>query len=473
MAQPSGTGTHLDEFLARVGPFLDIWRTIDVRWSAINQGGEWRNLFTQARFGWDPGGMPQQGLVQLGERFRAGRFRMPQTEGLGWLRAIAGGSYVAEDTRVRLDYLPRSPAGAPPLTYGWTPMQYDRTGQLANMRSLTQVGLQGYVLLGNGGAAWDLADPEEWTHIQDGLLAFERPFGEIGEFSTSYLGFPEPKTVGHATAFEIVAPFDSTIRGWSIQGESALSGVIAHPPTIDAANLSLAAILRGPDVIDRGQWHLASSAIDSLAPLRTATFELPWRGYSEANLYLMFRRRTLDVLRVLLPAPGTANTRFQSLFAMPLIGDTLASDLANPDSVRDSHRLELLVCWILHLCGFQVMPTGLPEFPAGDVPDILAFDPYSNGVLVVEVTRKDPLADGKLSTLRRRADEMRSRMSAAEVHAVMVVPAREAFLPSEIEEASRLEVTLLGHPDLQSLFGRGQASELSTSVLRSIVERRG
>lgn len=469
MAQAGGPGTVLEEFLARVGPFRDIWPTIDVRYSAIQQGGEWRNLFTRANFSWDSGAMPQQGSLRIGERFRAGRFRMPQAEGLDWLRTITSGSFAAEGFQVRFDYLPRSPPGAAPIAYGWTPMQYDRTGQLANMRSLTQVGLQGYVLLGNGGSAWDLADSEEWVRIQDGLLAFERPFGELGEFSTTYLGFPDPKSVGHTTVFEVVAPFDSTIRGWSIEEGSSFKGVIAHPPTIDPATLGLAAILRGPEVIDRSQWKPIPSAGGEVAPLRLATFELPWRGYSEANLYLMLRGRTLDVLKVLLPAPGTANMRFQSLFAMPLIGDTLVSDLANPDSVRDSHRLELLVCWTLHLCGFQVIPTDLPEFPQGDSPDLLAFDPYSSRALVVEVTRKDPQADGKLSRLRRRTDELQSKMPTSDLRAVMVVPARESFQDPEVEAARGLNVILLGHSDLQGLFELAQSNELVTTVFRKIV----
>ncbi|MGB6500348.1 MAG: hypothetical protein WBG19_02950 [Thermoplasmata archaeon] len=474
MTTPPPTIRHeqLESFLTRIEPFLDIWPQIDLRYSTVLQGGDWRNLFTRVSFSWDRTPPASMGVLALGEKFRAGRLTLPREDGVAWLKNLGRGRMPLENIEVRLDWVMTGSGGEPTSSYGWTELQSNHSGGLANLKLLERTSLHAYVLQGNGGLPWELQTAEEWLRLEDSLLRLEHPFGGLGEFSTAYLGFSEAKTLGHSTSFDIVAPFDTAFLGWSIKEGRAFTGLISHPPTVAAGDLSIAAILSTADLVDRMQCKVAVESGTAPDQLVTSKFGFPWKDYRTINLRLLLRGIAVDSLPLVFPAPGSANPRFQSLFGLHRIGELLSETLAQPKSVRESHRLEILVCWILHLCGFQTAPTGLPDMDGGDVADIIAFDPYANEAFVVEVTARDPLSNEKLSRLRRRADTVAASVPTLTFYPVAVAVARDSFLDTEMEAAKALSIILLGRADLQRLFELAQANELPGNILRRLISGR-
>jgi hypothetical protein len=442
-----------------------MWPAINVRYSAVLQGQEWRNLFTRVTFTWDRSPPPSQGLMILRESFRAGGLWFPMPDGLEWVRSIGSSRPVIDGVSVRLDHVN---VNNPPATteYGWTEFRLGRAGELNHLKQLDKESHQGYLLMGNGGMAWELLNHDEWGKLRDSLLGLPQPYGGLEEFSTAYLGFSEPRTVNHSVAFEIMAPFDVTFQDWSIKDGRSLEGHVTYPPTVPEDRLSVAGMLTGSAGTDRQRVSIKKTRGGTASDLVQAAFSLPFQEYQEIRLHLLLKNHNVDTWHALIPAPGSPNPRFQALFGLGRIGDLLAETLAQPDTVRDSHRLELVVCWLLHLCGFQVMPTDLPTLTGADVADVVAYDPYSNEGLVVEVTGKDPLGNEKLTKLRRRTDDLAASAPSMKFCPVAIAAARESFLATELEAAQTLCVTLLGRNDMQRLLTLAQENRLPSEILR-------
>jgi hypothetical protein len=455
----------LDTFLARVEPFNDMWPAVNVRYSAVLQDREWRNLFTRVTFTWDRTPPSSQGLMILRESFRAGRLWLPMPDGLEWVRSIRSGRPMIDGAVVRLDHVNGNDPGST-TRYGWTEFQLGRGGELNHLKQVDKETHQGYLLMGNGGMAWELLKHEDWVNLRDSLLGLPQPYGGLEEFSTEYLGFSEPRTVNHPVAFEIMAPFDVTFQDWSIKEGRSLEGHVTYPPTVPEDRLTVAGMLTGFDGTDRRRTPITKTREGGPSELVQAAFSLPFHDQQEIRLHLLLRNHNVDTWHALIPAPGSPNPRFQALFGLGRIGDQLAETLAQPDAVRDSHRLELVVCWLLHLCGFQVMPTDLPTLTGADVADVVAYDPYSNEGLVVEVTGKDPLSNEKLTKLRRRTDDLASHVPSIRFVPVAAAVARDTFLQTEVDVARGLSVALLGRPQLQRLLTVAQENRLPSETIR-------
>ncbi len=220
---------------------------------------------------------------------------------------------------------------------------------------------------------------------------------------------------------------------------------MTYPATVQDRDLTVAGILTGSSGVVRQ--HSAVTRVKESGPgdLVESSFTLPFGEFREVRLHLLLRGHNVDSVRAAIPAPGSPNPRFQSLFGLGRIGDVLAEVLSQPEAAKNAERLELAICWLLHLCGFQVMPTDLPKLTGSDVADVVAYDPYSANGLVIEVTAKDPLSGEKLSKLRRRTDALASSASSVTFYPVAIAPSRESFLEIEIEAAQRLSITLRKH----------------------------
>jgi hypothetical protein len=474
VSTPVANGRHeqLESFLSRVSPFLDFWPSIDLRYSAIKQEGEWRNLFTRAVFSWKRNPLPSHGVLTLQDWFRAGRLTIERDAGIAWLRNLRNGRLRVEDIELRMDHVQTQHPNKPITSYGWTELRLDRTGTARGLNQFERTSLQGYVLQGNGGMAWELLGAQDWVRLEDLLFGLQHPYGGVGEFATSYLGFPEARTQGHTTAFEIVAPLDTSFLGWSISGGTTFDGRTEHPPTVQASDLGVAAILMSATDIDRIRALVSIEADTPPDQLSTSTFSFPWNEYRTMSLHLLLRGHAVDTLSAIFPTPGSPNPRFQALFALGRIGELITEVLDQPGSVRDSRRMELVVCWLLHMCGFQTIPTDQPSLTGGDVADLIAFDPYSNTGLVVEVTGHDPLSHEKLTKLRRRADNLAGAVASIAFYPVSVAVARDSFLETEVEIAKALSITLLGHTELQRLLALAQANELPANALRRLLSEK-
>jgi hypothetical protein len=180
----------------------------------------------------------------------------------------------------------------------------------------------------------------------------------------------------------------------------------------------------------------------------------------------------VDVLRVAFPSSSTDNLRLRSLAPFPRMTQLLNEILGQTQTIVSSDRQEILIAWILHLCGFQTMLSDVDGMKGGDAPDLIAFDPYStSNVLVVEVTGTDPLNHDKASKLRRRTDALNGVLGGVMARAVLALPCRDSPLDIEIEIADRLSIALLTRPKLWELLRKAQENLLPSRIATEVIDR--
>jgi hypothetical protein len=468
----TSSGPRMGPFLEMIGPLRDLWNSLDVRYAAIKQDGIFRNLFTRASLSFEICETPTSDILVSTPDFRAGRLRFPRERGLEWLLTIENDIVSVDGESVRLDYLSRVRAtdSGQAGVYGWTHFLLTRSGELANLRTLGRQGLRGIYLMGNGGVVWELFDAGTWDRLKNRLLALPKPFGGLEDLTSAYIGYPEGKGPNHVTSFDVVAPIDAGFIGWKIREDRTFVGSFVHPPSLKPHEISLTAILSASAGVERQHPSVPEFEPESSGAVPVRSFTLQLHDYHRIRLHLMIRGEEVDVLEVVLPAPGGSNPRQLALFGLDQISQTLAETLARPESVKNSHRLELAVAWLFHLYGLQVMPTDVAEFAGGDVPDVIGYDPYLDRAVAVEVTVKDPLSNDKLSKHRRRTDRLIEKSSGVTWYSLIVAPARENFYPTELGPASALGVVVWGAPELRTLLDGAGLNPLPSAVFDSLAK---
>ena len=468
----SANPTQPQVFFTKIEPLLPYWASVELRYSAILQAGEWRNLLSRARLGWEKVDEPVAEILLDDERFRAGRVLMGLSGALPALKASEDGFVRMRDVSFKLDYLSsRSNPPGTPSKYGWTCWMYETSGGLRNLEWGTFEGNQGYHLAAHGGQLREIVDIDEWTRIHDLLLDGNPPYTSIEDFSTTFLGFRQEQTYNHVAAFELEAMLPISFADWDLVSPETFTAKVRSAPTVRASDLKTVAVLTSQDRTDRLKVECTPVSSDSLG-WNDSVVTIPFRGYSWVDLHLLLQKSEVDVLRGAFPATGTDNLRFRSLAPFPRLTQLLNETLEQAHTITSSDRQEILVSWILHLCGFQTMLTDVDGMKAGDAPDLLAFDPYStSNVLVVEVTGRDPLNHDKASKLRRRTDELGVALAGSKPRAVLVLPGRDSLLDLEIEIAERLSIALLTRPKVWQLIRLAQENTLPARVTTELIDR--
>jgi len=110
--------------------------------------------------------------------------------------------------------------------------------------------------------------------------------------------------------------------------------------------------------------------------------------------------------------------------------------------------------------------TGPMRGKAGLVCDLLAFDPYSNDDVVIDVTLSEPLNSEKLAKVRVRTDAVQSKLAELKVRAVIAVPGRDDFLPEELTAAAGVAVRLVSRSDLREMIESAQENEMPSTTTK-------
>jgi hypothetical protein len=465
----AGTSSHTT-FLEALRPLADIWTSFELRYSEVLQEGQWRNLLTRGTFGWEtePASMIDEVVVD-DPTFRAGSKVVTAREGFDALAATESGELNLGGVRFRFDYISTRTGGnvTNPTRYGWTPWRIGRDGGLNNFGLGQLEGIQGFGLIGNGGMLRDEVTTEEWFRIRNLLLDGEPPYTGFEDFSTAFLGFEQGHTLDHVTAFDVRAVLATMFAEWTINEEGLFEVKVRSPPTIPASELKVVAALWGAETTDRLKLGCSTEIVDA-AGWNLSSLKFPNKGYHWIDLHLVVRRGERDFLRLPLPSKGTVNPRLQPAFGLGRIWELLNETLEKGEGVKSSDRMEILVAWIFHLSGFLTMSIGLSALNAGE-NDLMAFDPYSNETLMIEVTSKDPLNKDKLTKLRRRTDSIASATANGRPRALAVVPDRDSFLPTEVEEAQRLSITLVPRPKLYRMLEQAQENDLPQDILKELL----
>ncbi|HEY1197119.1 MAG TPA: hypothetical protein VGG32_00105 [Thermoplasmata archaeon] len=456
-------------FLDRIRPFQDLWTSIEFRYSAVKQQDRWCNLFSRVQFRWDPLACEVHELEIETETFRGGCLRLPLKAGLEWLKGVETGSVRVGGTQINLGHEVRRPGSdVDSFThYSWSIWKLDRYGGLRNLPSRSPEWEQGFEFAGYGEWANTLLNIDGWGATHDALLASRKPYAGLAEFTVGFLGFTEARSPIHPVVLEVEAFYGALFDEWAIK-EGKFVGSVQRPRSSRLGDLSITAILSSPDSPLRLHLPLRNERDVEGTPLVASDFSFPFEGFQLVELHLLLRGHDVDALQIRFPSPDTPNPRLRALEALDLMWKNLNTTLDEAGAVKNPAALEMLVSWVLHLCGFQVMLVGHPPLHGGDVPDLLAFDPFSNEGLVVEVTRDVSLSQDKMIRLSKRTASVQYASPSVRFHAVAVAPAAESFLESEIKAARELGVALLSKQDLTQLLNEAQENPLPTDVLRKV-----
>lgn len=471
--EPPRSVPQVGRFLQSITPFKEIWKSARFAYSAVRQAGEWRNLFSTLHLDWaEPDGATPERLVDSQE-IRVGSTRLARDAAIEFVaRAASESAYLIDGLRIRLDTLtPTNSGGTTTTLYGWTPWRLDGNNRRWNLNVGDDPNVQGYALQADGNRAADLLTHAEWLAVHNALLAAEEPVAGIPELTTGYLGFDDLKTINHMLTLEVTARFASQITEWSVDQTGQFQGRIQCPPTIAEGDLDVAAIMSRGGEYDRIHVPALPSTIQGNSGLAVRTFGFRFQGYDWVELHLMLKGWQIHHHEIRFPSPNTENPRARVLPALGRVGELLTETLDQSTPIRSSERFEQLVGWILHLAGFQVMQTDFPPMKGGEA-DLIAFDPYSQSHLVIEVTARDPLNNEKLSKLRRRTDDIRATVPTETFYAVAIVPDRDSFLPTEIATATQLGVGLLSKPDLNRILEMAGENHLPARILSQVVLKR-
>lgn len=462
-----GSRTPVSTFLDRLQDLRDLWQFGDLRYSAFKQGGEWRNLATQLILAWErPSDSVHPPTVPFDELL-VGRHILSRDEATSLLRSAENGDFLVPGAKIRMDSILNrgDPVGQRTQRPAWNEWYLDRSSHAQGVGQGVPDALSGYATVAYGERFCDIIDVETWTRIRYALLQATPAYAGFEDLTSNFELATEALTWGHQVRFQCTAPLGTQFSRWDLT-EGTLSGTVVAPSTVKAGDLRISAILRRLDNIDRLGIAPGDFRLSRDSGLGTASYSIPIANYSGVDLHLMLRGIEVDQLRLSLPTLETVNPRVVALTALDRVPLLLNQTLDEAPRLRSVDRLETLTAWVLHLCGFQVMgaDTGSSRGKAGLVCDLVAFDPYSNGVAVLDVTTSEPLDNAKLVKVRLRTDAVAAKLPGFDVYGVVVVPGRDSFHDEEADQATRASVRLLSRSDLIEMMEYAQRNEMPQTV---------
>lgn len=462
----------VDEFIERLRPLEDLWPFGDLRYSAFKQEGEWRNVATQLTLTWTA--PPELVVPKLRhDRFVAGRKILVGDDVFETLRSASNGDFTVDDRRIRLDYIRTSGASDRSVVKvsSWSQYYLGSNWRLQAIFQGAPETLWGYALVTNGGQIQDFVDAESWAGIRHALLLADPPYAGFEDLSSNFLTTSDPLEWHWPTRFQCTAPLGTQFEEWILR-DGSLEGKLHVPPNAKPEDLRITAIFGRRDQIARSTVTPGKLGPHSVPELRSAPFSIPFESFTWADLHLLIRSIEVDRLRLVLPSPETSNPRLKVLGSLDRVPLLLNEILESAPKMHSTDPLETVVSWILHFCGFQVMgvDTGPMRGKSGLVCDIMAFDPYSNEAVVLDVTASEPMVNEKLVKVRVRKDAVQAQLPDVKIRAVIAVPGRDSFLPEELAAASAASVRLVSRADLRDMVESAERNEMPSAIAKRFFE---
>ncbi len=442
---------QVETFRGMISPFLDDWKSIDLRVVAQRRGDA-QCLFHAIRAVLDHrepsyptrGDLPQTPhLLVAHERW--------EVERLGEiLDSIPKGELsLAEDTVVirQFDGQNWKPVSSPYVSF------WERN----RCRSEFGIDLASFVL-----QIWQsLPTDYEFLRVVDaGLRSGSPPWDGLSDLRSNFLGFivdKSPRT--DAGTLEIIAPLGVRLSERSSIEERKLRAVVETNPGVSESEIVLSAIGRLPE---GSTFRRLCNPTQAGRELGTQ-IELP---LIPSNVKLIASYRGVDVDRR--EFFTAANPRLPAMELLGFNSDELRS------SLEEARGQELEKCYaiLLQILGFSPI---LSE-TGRDAPDMIAFPKQDDWVLVVECTEAEPDLSNKLTKLATRTKLVRQAMGGLEAQPVLMTRMRRGVLNvTDLEKAQKegiAVVTLDEVPGLLQLAREGAESRKVRDYLSAHIPSR-
>ena len=439
----------------------EFWRSLDLRVCAIRKGRRWMNLITRGFLDHRlPRSVPSFSPVER-RQFRAWQVVRPVWDLPAIVRGIADGKMRLRPRYV--GYAGQSGQAATDFSYSFMELSASHlTGEydLWSRHSLVAYGPSIFDVVEQAGH-----DPRELDGmIRGGLHAYDGLPDLVRRFCTRPRGL---RVHGHTTVIELFAPigvrFDPERSSSSADRVTVAVRAVAD---VFVANADLNWTIgrsTGEPVrhesakLAEGEWKQEGSA-------SLSEFETPVQnGDSTAAAFIVIGDRCVDRVSVPL-ASTTSNVRIKAQDAIdPGLG-RFHKQLRGRGKDK-SRQFEAAVGLLFFFLGFDVHPLS-GHTRRGETVDHLAHTPGSSVTFVIECTLRSLDTGGKVGKLIDRCEDIRGRLPAREVIAVLTTASERGHLAkAEVEKAERDDVVLLAQEDVQDLWVAAQAGETSAQVV--------
>ncbi len=459
--------TTLEHFMDAIRPYMDGWKTIDVRAVAITLHGTWAGLAIRATLTSAQLSSPVQPTIELPD-FTAVHERhgieslaeLLHTLETGVLRF--GGRAISYG-RIEQNCL----VPTPPDFYFQMNRRSDPwvQGDLSFPTALLEIrGEQIHRLL------QDRPEALDWR-----LRALDTPYDGLDDLLVGFVGLSKPSwgRTTETAVIQVVAPIQVRLgEGCQLsRGKLNIEVEAIGYESIDDVSVSMIAAGRTAGLqrvsvgFNRGDWQGHGTS-------RVAYRQLDLGDTTSATLFLRFRQNALDATTVADPAGLLDNPRIAACSHFDR--DLNRYQLALRGEGRDrSGDFEIAVATLFHFCGFNTGPYGrLPGIQ--EEIDVVAFVPGRPYIVAAECTVAEIDANEKLSKLSRRSKALRETLPGFSVCPLLVTPlARRDITDLDLAKATAEGIGVLAAEELEELLelagGRLEPAEMF-GHLASLVE---
>ena len=469
---------HLDAFRLALDQAPPLWRSVDIRTMAVDIGGTWYNVLTRCRLRTDvPSEVPPVRYLPRTKRVVSLQ-QVITIEGLpGLLDDVLEGTLEVEGFPIRFMDPGHQTEDARPYRFFSFFDELATSVAWAGTRWLNTPREEWPTLLLTGaGPSLDALRsmlPRNARDWDAEIHTSSTPMDGILGMAEHVIGLKPDQDQPVPSTFRVEAPFEGrfdTARCRLYDGELDITLYAGSDAAIE--HLSVGCIAMKTDTLvlsetlslprDAWSWH---------ASRWVGRYQRDMGEATAVTLLLRVGDRRLEKLRLTDFSRSGGNPRLKAYADADHELSHLRANLSGIRSAKaDSEALENGTARLLALLGFQSIRVG-PGGEVSNAADVIAFDPYNNGVLIVECTTGALDSGGKLGKLHLRANQLRSVLPHHTVRAVLVTSLPHAGLePSEMQKAARSRTSVWSQEVLKSLVDMAEQGVETRAVLRTVAQ---
>ena len=452
-----------DQFLLTIKPCVDMWRSIDLRILA----------FRDPRLGWKCDCL-RATLAVSEEKFRFPRFPSHPDVLIGYeiwpsdrlaelLACLEKGELTLKMETVHVKR-PVGPDEWQPLTTYYVRSHDRREARARFGDDWSAIVLDGY---DSASLTTELRLARE--RMDAGLIDSDPPWKGIADVRHSFVGLPwDDSRRDDLLRVEVVAPLLLRFGSKTLLDEADLSLEMESAATVDLEKAALSIFATtGEEITSRERVSLgrySGAPGDKRFALRR-----PIRSvFSGVSCVLGYAGVTTDSVQ-LFRAPLTVRPDWAASHFVTGGPQEVAEALR---STAGGDPFEHAVATVLFLLGFAVVHYGRNTFGrGGDAPDIMAFAPGENWLLIVECTTREVDFGAKIAKLVTRTKEIQNVVGPYIAFPVLVTRQSRKDLPgTALEDAAREKVVLITSDNFDDLV-RFAAEGLQIERLRDYLIR--
>lgn len=443
----------IEKFREAINPYLDRWRSIDVRTVCFLTYQKWVSMGTRIVLSQSAVDAPNdQAMLPT----------MPHLCALHEVRAIAEldellsqiqvGTLRVADKEIHFGAIEGSEVKIAAPNF-----------QLRQARRGTnhfQIEYP-YVSLTHGGQGLhNLLHNHEQAPTQDDidwkLRSLKAPYNGLEDLLINFLGLPRPDYGGIQSALtEIVAPFGIRLGIESMLSNGKLTVQIEGVSGQNVEDISLGVIaLSGRSPVNRTAHALAKD--DWEGNPGVVKKEVLIGSASSAVIFLTYKNNVLDMQTVSDPGVLLNNPRILAYSHFDQ-GLSVLNGYLGGKGGDQSTDFEVGIGLLFHFCGFNVGPYGgvkaLQSKSIQEEIDHVVFAPSGSHIIAIECTKKDLDINGKLSKFSRRVKTLSALLPAFTITPLICTPLGKATIAkSDIEKASKEHMGVVAAEEIQTVL---------------------